>query len=332
MSETRKFVLNGIELESPLFNAAGLINHPDMDSIKRDARILAKTGVGAIQYGSGTIPRSPGNEAIFGEPTDYYDEATGKMTNSKGLPNPGADEFIAASDELVGIAHETGKPAFMSVSPTKDAGDSVEQALHLIDRFLETDFDQIIVNVSCPNIVIEGEARKDIMGYDFEAMQRLTEESHRLFGITGRLAIKSANHSTPERKLVVPKLAGLYRNHAVWGWMEEPNTIPGYIPVGDDGEPILSVPGGAGGMSGPATRDNGREQLLMWHQHVGEFMDIVSTEGVDSGEELAWRLGHGAVAGSGVHFLWNANNSWGETVDEMLNHPAMIEFVSGEYN
>ncbi len=310
--------LAGHNLVSPLFNAAGLINNPDIDTIKREARLLASTGVGAIQYGSITVPPSPGNEAVYGPPTDYYDRLTGEFTNSKGLPNPGAAEFLRHSSEMAAIAHEAGKLAIVSVSPTKDAGDSVEQAVRLADDFLETDFDLVAINVSCPNIVTDGDGRKPIMGYDAETIHRLLENLWSEFGMTGRLGVKAANHDTPERQAVVPQLARLFRDYPVFDWMEAPNTIPGHIPLDEERQAILSVPGGAGGLSGPATSRNGREQLLLWHRQVGDIMDIVSSEGVYSGEELAWRLGHGAVAASGVHFLWNAEDGWADTVEKML--------------
>lgn len=273
------WTLAGSELPSPFFNAAGLLNHYDPKEILRLARRLANTGVGGLQAGSITLPPSPGNEAVYGSPTDYYDESTGEMTNSKGLPNPGRDEFMKIADEFIDIAHSAGKLAIISVSPTKDAGDSVEQAAGLAEDFLRTEADKVIINVSCPNIVVEGSTRKAIMGYDFETMHRLVDLLYRRVGITRRLGVKSANHLEPDQKLVVPQLAKIYRDYPVFSWMETPNTIPGHVPVGTGGEPILSVPGGAGGLSGPATAANGREQLLLWHDALGGSIDIVSTQG-----------------------------------------------------
>ncbi len=319
MSETYKVA--GLELESPLMNAAGAINHFNPETILNEARLLANTGVGAIQPGSVTKPPSPGNEVLFGEPTHHYDPRTGKMANSKGLPSPGKDEMLRITPELVAIAHEAGKAVIMSVSATKDAGSSVEQSVELAESFLETEVDRVIVNVSCPNIVEGGDGRKPIMGYDFDTMEELVETFWERIGETGRLGVKPANHVTIEQKLLIPRLAGLYRGRPVFTFMEGPNTIPGYVPVDDDGNNILSVPGGAGGLSGPATRANGREQLELWADEVSDFMDIISAQGVDSGKEMAWRLGHGAVAASGVSFLWNSRK-WEYAVTQMLEEYA----------
>lgn len=311
------YQLAGKELSTPLFNAAGAMNDFNPDRILEYARELAKTDVGAHQYGSITIPPSPGNEAIYGPPTEYYDEETREMSNSKGLPNPGKEVTLRMTPELVSIAHEAGKLAIFSVSPTKDAGDSVEQAVELVHDFLETDADLVVVNVGCPNIVTEGSARKPIMGYDVETMHRLVDTFWTEFGMTDRLGVKTANHVTREQQLIVPQIADFYRDYPVFSWMETPNTIPGHVPRDKTQAPRLSVPGGMGGLSGPATKKNGREQFLMWHRLVGDFMDVVRTQGVDSGKELAWSLGHGAVAASGVTFLHIAK-SWPEAVDKML--------------
>lgn len=317
-----EYYLAGRELESPFFNAAGLINHPDIEVMKREARRLAATGVGAIQYGSITIPKSLGNEHKFGAPTDYYDRQTGRMANAKGLPNPGREEVLANIDELVDIAHKNQKLAIISVSPTVYDMDSVEQAVHLAEDFLETKADFVEINVACPNIVTDGDGRKPIMGYDPEIMQRLINELDKRIGRSFRLILKTANHLTPEQKRIVPDLGRLLIASQVFVAVEVPNTEPGYVLPGPDGRPALSVPGGAGGLSGPVTRQNGREQLELWDDEIGGFIDIISTQGINSGHELAWRLGHGAVAGSSVSMFWNATESWGSLVDRTLGELA----------
>jgi dihydroorotate dehydrogenase len=313
------WILADRELPSPFFNAAGLINDTNPREILRMARKLSRTGVGAVQGGSYTIPPSAGNEASYGPPTDYYDPATGEMTNSTGLPNPGRDEVLKIMPEFVDIAHSAGKLAIASVSATKEAQDSVEQTVELVEDFLQTDVDLVIANVSCPNIVEgkDSDARKPIMGYDYETMHRLVETLHSRVGKTGRLGVKPANHHTAKQNIVVPKLAVLYRDYPVFSWMEGPNTIPGNVPRDERGDPILSVPDGAGGLSGPATAANGREQLEMWQGEVGDIMDIVSTQGIHSHQELAWRLRNGAVAGSSVSYLWNSEVDWTIAVDRM---------------
>jgi dihydroorotate dehydrogenase len=315
-----EYMLAGRSLESPLFNAAGAINDFNSDEILRGARRLAKTGVGAIQGGSFTLPPSEGNEAKFGPQTHYYDEETGRMVNSKGLPNPGYEEALAISAEFVGIAHLAGKIAIYSASPTNapEYGSSVDQALRLVEEFLETDVDLLIVNTSCPNVVTEGGGRKPILGLDYEAMEELVVRLWERVGNTGKLGFKPANHVSEEDLVIVPKLARLFRDYPVFNWQEGPNTIRDYLLLDKQGNPVLSVPGGKGGLSGPYTKENGREQLQMWDKLVGDFIDQVSTQGVGSGQEVAVRIKLKAKAASGVSFLWNSND-WGEAVTKMLD-------------
>jgi dihydroorotate dehydrogenase len=70
-------------------------------------------------------------------------------------------------------------------------------------------------------------------------------------------------------------------------------------------------------MSGPATASVGREQLMLWHDQTYGELDIVSALGIDTGKELARRLELGAVAGSGVTFLWRSKD-WQQAVDDLL--------------
>src|SRR4051812_33463777 len=103
------YQLVGQELKSPLINAAGSVNGTNPETIHREIELLSKTDLGAITYGSITIPFSEGNEAKFGPPTHHYDEFAGKMYNSKGLPNVGRDEALTLVPLLAKIVHDSGK-------------------------------------------------------------------------------------------------------------------------------------------------------------------------------------------------------------------------------
>ncbi len=68
-----EYELSGYELESPLINAAGSVNGPDIERILHEVDVLASTGIGAITIGSFTVPRQEGNESKYGSPTYYHD-------------------------------------------------------------------------------------------------------------------------------------------------------------------------------------------------------------------------------------------------------------------
>src|ERR1700757_4275277 len=100
----------GHKIETPLVNAAGSINGTNPELIRKEARTLAETAIGAITIGSFTVPRQEGNEARFGSPTYYYDQDTQATYNSMGLPNIGLESAKGIMPDILKIAHDNGKP------------------------------------------------------------------------------------------------------------------------------------------------------------------------------------------------------------------------------
>ena len=110
------YELAGVELESPLVNAAGSVNGTNVETILREVEMLADTGVGAITGGSFTPSAQEGNAVKFGEPVYHHDPATAKTYNSMGLPNIGKDAAVELAPQV--ISHANGKPVIYSGSPT----------------------------------------------------------------------------------------------------------------------------------------------------------------------------------------------------------------------
>lgn len=315
-----EYAVAGVELGSPLLNAAGSINGPNAEGLLREVDLLASTGIGAITVGSFTIPRQEGNEAKYGSPTYYHDSAEGKTYNSMGLPNIGLQEALALAPDVISRSHDKGKPVVFSGSPTvsPESGSSVDQARKLVYEFLQTGVDLVELNVSCPNVVTEGGSRKPIMGYDLESMAELVDVLSSDVGEGQRIGVKLPPYVSDEEKLLIPDVAKILRAKNVFSFLVTANTIPNQIARNADGSPILTVPNGAGGMSGPATKEVGREQLIMWHEQMGDRVDIVSALGVDSGQEVQVRRSLGAVAAEGVTFLWESDN-WASQVSKVLH-------------
>jgi dihydroorotate dehydrogenase len=311
------YELAGVELDSPLVNAAGSINGTNVETILREVELLADTGIGAITGGSFTVPAQEGNAAKFGEPVYYHDPVNGKTYNSMGLPNIGKDAAVELAPQVISRAN--GKPVIYSGSPTNapEHGSSVEQATRLAYDFLETGVDLVEINVSCPNVVTEGGGRKPIMGYDLETMQELISSLTEQVGEGQKLGVKLPPYLSDDERLVATDLAKILRASNVFRFIVTANTIPNQEPLNEQGEHILTVPGGKGGMSGSATKQTGREQLELWREQMGDSVDIVSTLGVDSGKELKTRLQLGAVAAGGVTFLWESSN-WKNAVTKVL--------------
>ncbi|MET0779651.1 MAG: hypothetical protein ABWY71_02340 [Candidatus Saccharimonadales bacterium] len=312
-----EYTLAGHQLESPLVSTAGSINgvHPDM--LLREVGELSETAIGAITIGSFTVPPREENEVTYGPPAYCYDAAAGRTYNSMGLPNIGIAAGAALAPEIVRVAHGKGKPVIYSCSPTNapEHGTSIDQAVNLVRTFLATDVDLVELNVSCPNLVTKSGGRKPIIGYDLETMEELVERLDREVGDTGRLGLKLPPYMSGQEKLLVPQLAKMIQGGNAFRFLTTPNTIPDQIPLNALGQPLLTVPGGNAGMSGPATKETGREQLRLWRQYTDK--EIISTLGVDSGKELACRLQLGATAAGGVTFLWESRN-WKAAVTDML--------------
>ena len=314
MASELEYHIAGVELESPLVNAAGSINGISEESILRDVSLLAATGIGAITVGSFTIHEQEGHAARYGEPVYHHD---GKATyNSMGLPNIGMSRAIELAPSIIDAAGD--KPVIFSISPSVERDSSAVQATQLAYEFLtQTDAKLVELNVGCPNIVTEKGSRKPVMGYDSESMVELLGLLGTALGKTDNLGLKLPPYITAEEQATAAEVATMLKESDVFSFLVTANTIPGQIPLNEKSRPILKAPEGKGGMSGPVTRHLGRVQLMMWIELMDNSIDIVSTLGVDSGEELAERMDLGAVAAGGVTMFWESN-SWQDAVSRAL--------------
>ena len=317
--EKPRLGLGEVELETPIVAAAGLINGPEPRRLLRDVQTLAETAIGAITVGSWTIPPQAGNAARYGEPTDYFDRASGEMTNSLGLPNLGLEVGEKLVPELIDSAD--GKPVIFSVSPTLSEtaiGDSVEQSLTLVRRLFAAGADWVELNVSCPNLIDRAGGREPIMGHDPETMSKLAEAlaAEPDADLLARgLGLKLPAYIGTEELINSERIKTAIRQAPI-GFIVTSNTIPGQRPVDQYGQPRLSVPGGIGAGSGPATKAEGRRQLAGWLVRLPET-PILSGLGVFDGQEVAFRRALGAVAVEMHTRFWQSSN-WQRTLTEVL--------------
>lgn len=306
-------------LDPPLLSAAGALNSFNPEAIKREASLFCRTALGGITFGSFTIPPQPGNEHLYGG-SMYWDDGEGRTFNAMGLPNPGIEAACDLAPELTAMAEEAGKLAVFSCSPAvgPHLGNSVEQAVEMISKLMATPAPAIELNVSCPNLVNdETGQRKPIMGYDLASMGQLVAElTEAGLAGSGRLGLKLPPYLTEGQQRLIPKIAALLKKSDVFGFIVVSNTIPDQIPLDKDGEKLFRLPGGMGGLSGPAAAQAGREQLALWKQHFDG--PIISALGVHSGQEMAARLDMGAAAVAGVSFLWNETRGPAEGVNRLL--------------
>ena len=313
----------GRPLESPLINAAGLINGPEERGVLRDVETLSGSAIGGITVGSWTLERRPGNAAEHGEPTHYYDPSNNELVNALGLPNVGIEAGGRMVGEILDIAGE--KPVFFSVSPTaaEKGANPVEEAMELVDRLFQAGANIVELNVSCPNIVTDSGARKPLMGHDPASMEKLRQmlSCHPDSEIFARqLGVKLPPYLGVAELRIQHRVAEVLTDMPI-AFLTVCNTIPGRRPVTDDKRPILTVPGGSGGGSGPTYWETGRLQLASWRAETSDTLPIISALGVCDGEEIAARRELGALAAAVNTELWMSDN-WQRTVTKMLGEYA----------
>ena len=305
--------------ENPLFNAAGLLNGWQIKTLLRDVERLASSPIGGLTVGSWTLERRLGHAALYGEPVEHYDEETGLMTNSLGLPNVGIRVGERYVPEIIELAAD--KPVIFSVSPAPletGSRDAVRQAVLLIDRLLAAGAQLVELNVSCPNLIKADQPQLNL-GYDTEALERLAQalrqhpDYHQL---ASRLGLKLPPYLEPAEVSIQSKVATILKTMPL-AFVTVCNTIANQRPTDHHGRQLLSVPGGRGGGSGPATTEIGRQQLERWQQLLPADLPVISALGVYDGQEILKRRQLGAFTCAVNTRLWRSSN-WQQTVTELL--------------
>src|SRR3989344_3127833 len=110
-------------------NAAGTCK------LLEDVQRLSRSATSAIMVGSITKEERTGNEG------DVYWADSIHSINSLGLPNRGAAYYAAHLPSMVRVAHDEGKPLFVSV-----AGFSPEEYAHLTEVALKGGADLVELN------------------------------------------------------------------------------------------------------------------------------------------------------------------------------------------
>ena len=245
------------------------------------------------------------------------------MVNALGLPNVGIETGERMVEEILDIAGE--KPVFFSVSPaaTEKGANPVEEAVELVDRLFQAGAGIVELNVSCPNVVTDSGTRKPLMGHDSASMEKLRQalSCHPDCEVFARrLGVKLPPYLGVEELRIQRRVAEILTDMPI-AFLTVCNTVPGRRPVTDDKRPILAVPGGSGGGSGPAYWEAGRLQLASWRAATSDALPIISALGVCDGEEIAVRKELGALAAAVNAELWMSDN-WQRTVTKMLGEYA----------
>lgn len=315
-----------IEIESPFGNAGGVVKSLE------DVRQMAQTGVGWIEAGSYTVKSRLGNAwnqetKQFDKVVYHHDPEAGVTYNSLGMPNKGMFDDLESDTEpaayefgdMADWAHTYGKPFVANVAPVSE--DPVEEVRELVIQAYEHGADAVLVNAGCPNVVKDDGDRHELLSRDPAALALVLAG---LKGITRNNA-RIFLRVSPLRGLGLDRVAQVVNESEVVSAVFTPNTWPGALPTKPDGTPVLDVPGGVGGASGPAYADKSLVEAEMWaHELRNSGIDVVRSSGISTGAELKRGLGRkGVVAGAGTTFFYTAETDWSKAVHYLLDEAAI---------
>lgn len=296
MAETH-YELAGLELETPLINAAGTAKTPE------ELERLAPTRLGAFTLG--TITREPLAGAVTdADPAYYHNPETGETYNWKGFPNAGMAEFERMLPEMAELAGH--RPLIVSVAGLSDKPGP--ELADLAYRAFSAGADIVEVNPSCPNV--EGQ----VLCYRPDDFGQVLQQVEAAVGADQPLAVKlpALNNG------LITQIASVVEATSGVKVAVTMNTIPVDNPTDSFGRRLTSH----AGLSGPVTRGQARWQLSNWRAKLPETVDVVSTSGVFNGLEAADR----------VHTLGAAAVEIATALLESQDHRRTVDRLLEEYD
>ncbi|WP_036666529.1 dihydroorotate oxidase [Paludibacterium yongneupense] len=258
----------GLEMESPLYNASGV-----MCRLREELDAVAASAAGALITKSCTLEAREGNP----EPR-YFSTPMGSI-NSMGLPNQGYPYYFQYAAEY---DYSTGKPLFVSLS-----GMSLQDNLTMLQALDDLQLPCLPeVNLSCPNV-----PGKPQLGYDFAAtaaaLCAISRVYARPFGVKLPPYFDVAHFT---------QMAEVLNACENLRFVTCINSIGNGLVVDMDSESAVIKPkGGLGGLGGayvlPTALANVREfSRLLDHKYV------IGCGGIDSGAEAFMHILCGATA------------------------------------
>lgn len=275
-----------------------------------DVEAMAQTAVGWVEDGSQTLAGRLGNATDpehpeLGEQFDVYhhNPVTGESGNSIGMKGKPADEWLAEIPEKVLICAKHGKKFVQNVAPVSDNPEA--ESRELVARAYEARADAVLLNAGCPNVVTEDGGRHELLSRNPLALAKV------LFGLQD-----ITRKYKPIFLRISPQLSHAAMRDIIWSVRYSgvvsavftPNTWPDFMPTDQKGQPVpLGYMKGTGGLSGPAVAGRAAEQTVWAVDHLtGSKVDVVSSAGIMTGQELSRRRKLGAVAGAGTTFYYES--------------------------
>jgi dihydroorotate dehydrogenase (fumarate) len=289
----------GIQLESPVMNAAGTCKTTE------DVEELARSSTGAIVVGSITVAQRDGNVG------EVYWSTTDHSLNALGLPNAGLAYYSHALPDMAAIARAQHKALIVSV-----AGFATDEYVCLAREAARQGADLVELNLGCPNVWDEG-AQKRIGSFDLDYVERtclqvggmLTELAQEV----GRLVcfgIKVSPYSDPVELAAVANLLGEIADRvSTFAFVTVSNAFPNAVTLDAGGQPRLDV--GFGGLGGPAMKPIGLGQVKQFRAILPESVKGIGVGGISHGGDVHDYLTVGATAVQVATAYLNSRNRAG---------------------
>lgn len=291
-----------IILEHPVMNAAGtckLLDGPE------GVREFARSATAVIMVGSITVEYREGNTG------EVYWAGEGFSLNSLGLPNPGASFYRTHLPEMVAIAHETGKPLFVSV-----AGFNPTEYAILTELAFRGGADLVELNLSCPN-VWGGGRQKRIACFDPQLVGEILFLVEKEVGVEAKIAVKLSPFSDP---FALSEVAKVIAESKLVKVVTTVNTFPNAFSYDEKGKPRITPGGGLAGLGGPALKPIGLGQVIQSRSMLPERIDIIGVGGITTGQDILDYLKAGACAVQiTTAFLERRAKVFGELLTEFVN-------------
>lgn len=271
MSERSVTTIGSANVNIPVMNAAcSVAKSAD------DITALLATNIGVVTVGTITVEPREDNP----EPRWYAGD--GFALNSFGMPGGGVEYYRRALPALVAKAHELGKYMSLSIG-----GFSVDEYITLAAAAEEIGVDFIELNLSCPNVQIDGK-QKPIASFDPEYMASIIAAVEAVS--TKPLFLKLSPYSNPSDLASAAEIAKAGAHVAA---VVTSNTFSnGYY--SQDGEPVISVE--LAGVSGRSLLPIVLGQVRQFRKLLPESIAVIGVGGIESASDAEQYFAAGATA------------------------------------
>lgn len=263
--------IGNIDITVPVMNAAcSVAKSPD------DIQALAATDIGVVTIGTITVEPRDGNP----EPRWYAGD--GFALNSFGMPGGGMEYYREHLPELTALIHESGKRASLSIG-----GFSVDEYVQLAAMAEATDIDFLELNLSCPNVQIDGK-QKPIASFDPEYMASVIAAVEAVS--TKPLLLKLSPYSNPADLARAAEVAA--RGQHVAAIVTSNTFANGFF--SEDGNPVVAVE--FAGVSGRSLLPIALGQVRQFRKLLPESIAVIGVGGIESASDAEQYFTAGATA------------------------------------